>query len=223
MNSLHEYKELIVFDCETTGLDPFKNHVIELACCKYSLNNDDYVLKDKLDVLIKVDYPLPSIIIELTGITDDLLMNQGIDEQFAVEQFYSRFVSNNATKKLFIAYNAPFDINFINQMMKRHGCQFPSNSDYLDVLTVYKDRASYPHKLIDAIRHYQLSDKISNSHRAIDDCLACFEVLRTMGNEFDDLNRYVNLFGYNPKYLVTNRVGGVKYIAQYFRKNNKIY
>lgn len=60
---------------------------------------------------------------------------------------------------------------------------------------------------------------MQNSHRAIDDVLALFEVLKAMDEERDDLGSYVNLFGYNPKYGVTGRrIVGVRYEPQGFIK-----
>ena len=47
---------------------------------------------------------------------------------------------------------------------------------------------------------------MQNSHRAIDDVLALFEVLKAMDDEREDLGSYVNLFGYNPKYGVSGDV-----------------
>lgn len=86
--------------------------------------------------------------------------------------------------------------------------------DWLDSLTVYKDRRPYPHKLANAILAYGLEDKVQNSHRAIDDVLALFEVLKAMDAERDDLASYVNLFGYNPKYGVSGRrIVGVRYLV----------
>lgn len=86
-------------------------------------------------------------------------------------------------------------------------------------LTVYKDRRPYPHKLANAILAYELEDKVQNSHRAIDDVLALFEVLKAMDDERDDLAAYVNLFGYNPKYGVSGRrIVGVRYEPQGFNK-----
>ena len=86
---------------------------------------------------------------------------------------------------------------------------------WLDSLTVYKDRRPYPHKLANAILAYELEGKVQNSHRAIDDVLALFEVLKAMDDERDDLANYVNLFGYNPKYGVSGRrITGVRYEPQ---------
>lgn len=91
--------------------------------------------------------------------------------------------------------------------------------DWLDSLTVYKDRRAYPHKLANAIIAYDLTGKVQNSHRAIDDVLALFEVLKAMDDEREDLGSYVNLFGYNPKYGVSGRrIVGVRYEPQSFSK-----
>ena len=88
----------------------------------------------------------------------------------------------------------------------------------MDSLTVFKDRRCYPHKLCNAISAYGLSDKVQNSHRAIDDVLALFEVLKAMDEERDDLTEYINVFGFNPKYGISGRqVRGVRYAPQQFR------
>ena len=81
------------------------------------------------------------------------------------------------------------------------------------------DRRAYPHKLANAIIAYDLTGKVQNSHRAIDDVLALFEVLKAMDDEREDLGSYVNLFGYNPKYGVSGRrIVGVRYEPQSFSK-----
>lgn len=223
MKSLQNFQELIIFDTETTGLNPHQNHIIELGVVRYSLVDGIYIQTEALDQLIQVGYPLPSEIVNLTGITDQELLQKGISEQEAVELFVSKFIQNSDHTKLFIAYNAPFDIQFVSVMLKRYGYDFPNNPQFLDLLTVYKDRASYPHKLKNAIEHYELTSEFKNSHRAIDDCIASFEVLRKMSSELDDINKYLNLFGYNPKYPVSNRVLGVTYKPQYYNARTKLY
>ena len=222
MESLRSYQEIVVFDCETTGLNPKTNHIIELAACLFVLENNHYVLKDQIDVLIKINYPPPSEITALTGITPKMLEEEGVEESVAVRGFYKRFLTPNHSRKLMAAYNAPFDINFINEMLGRYGKRF-SECDFLYILTVYDDRAAFPHKLNDALSHYKLDEQFSNSHRAVDDCLACYEVLVTMGKEKDDLDKYVNLFGYNPKYLPKDQVSGVKYKPQFYNSKSKLY
>ena len=96
--------------------------------------------------------------------------------------------------------------------------------DKLDLLTVYKDRHSYPHKLCHAIEEYGLAGKVVNSHRAVDDVLATVEVMKCMEDEKNDLVRYVNLFGYNPKYGVDGKpIGSVTYKPQKFDPPAPLY
>lgn len=63
---------------------------------------------------------------------------------------------------------------------------------------MYRDRRDYPHKLSDAITAYGLEDQAVNSHRAVDDARAAAVLLEAMAAERDDLDRYVDLFGYSP-------------------------
>ena len=70
-----------------------------------------------------------------------------------------------------------------------------------------------------AIAAYHLEGKVRNTHRAIDDVKALFEVCRSMDDERADLLEYVNTFGYNPKYGVSGqRIEKVSYWPQRFNK-----
>ena len=95
-----------------------------------------------------------------------------------------------AGNTLLLAYNAHFDLSFLFYMLLRDGDPtILKGKDKLDLLTVYKDRHSYPHKLCNAIDVYGLSGKVVNSHRAVDDVLATVEVMKAMEAERDDLCR----------------------------------
>ena len=49
----------------------------------------------------------------------------------------------------------------------------------------------------------------------MDDVLATVEVMKAMEEEKADLERYVNLFGYNPKYGIDGKpIGSVTYKPQ---------
>ena len=180
---------------------------------------------------------IPEKIVEITGITDRMLTEQGITEDEMAEQFaeiitgeYGKDFFENLKDTLLVAHNAQFDLNFtgylyILQMAHdKEGPQFRrwlhefNDADYLDTLTIYKDRAAYPHKLANAIEHYGLQDSVVNSHRAVDDVKALMEVAKAMGRERNDLLNYINIFGYNQKYGVSGRqLKKVTYAAQPFR------
>ena len=96
--------------------------------------------------------------------------------------------------------------------------------DKLDLLTVYRDRYAYPHKLCTAIDKYGLSGKVVNSHRAVDDVIATVEVMKCMEREKDDLEKYINLFGYIAKFGVDGKpIGSVTYKPQNLEPGIPVY
>ena len=92
-----------------------------------------------------------------------------------------------------------------------------SNLNWIDTVTVLKDRKEFPHKLIDAVKYYGIEEV--NFHRAIDDTKALYDVTIALKNERDDLAEYINVFGYNPKWGVSGpKFPFIEYKRQYFNK-----
>lgn len=221
-----KYSRIIFFDTETTGFESDKeDQIIELAALAVDRNGEP----EQMDEFVQLHSmpSLPDEIVKLTGITDlDLSMN-GIPEVKAVKKFIRMMEGPDPLfddyKALLVAHNAQFDLMFMCYAILRHRNIAPgwllvfNDADYLDTLTVYRDRHRFPHKLENAIEQYGLGTKVQNSHRAIDDCKALFEVAKAMEQERDDLDGYVNLFGYPGKYGVSGRkLKKVTYIEQGF-------
>lgn len=211
---LKKHKAIILTDTETSGLDPEAGQIIELAAIRVEATDTGGLrIAQRMDTFIRLPegQTLPEKIVELTGITDELLQSEGVSKEEAAAQFYDMVKDGPV---VIAAYNAQFDLLFIRELLR--GKKF--TADFLDVLTVYKDRRAYPHKLADAIIAYGLQDKAQNTHRAIDDVLAMFEVMKAMEAERDDLATYINIFGFNPKYgRQGGNIKGVHYYAQAFR------
>lgn len=228
MNNLREvfqkYAAVVFFDTETTGLEADNCQIIELAAIRIEQTDRGTLrMGSSADVFIKLPdgQRIPEKIVELTGITDETLETEGISEADAAAIF-TDMIRNDKGPVLLVAHNAQFDLLFVRAMLGRHtrgGEEVLEAADYLDSLTVYKDRRAYPHKLANAIVAYKLENKVQNSHRAIDDVAALFEVCKAMDDERADLLSYVNVFGYNPKYGVSgHRLEGVSYWPQRFNK-----
>ena len=164
---------------------------------------------------------VPQNIQALTGISTQDILERGVSKARVCRDIAEMLAGNT----LLLAYNAHFDLSFLYYMLLRDGDPLIlKGKDKLDLLTVYKDRRSYPHKLCNAIEAYGLSDKVVNSHRAVDDVLATVEVMKAMELERPDLERYVNLFGYNPKYGVQGKqIGSVTYKPQRFDPPEPLY
>lgn len=222
------YKRILIIDTETSGLNPILDSIIEIAAivCTTDMNGN-IINTEELDDFIKlpVGKKLDGKIVQLTGITDYDLERHGNEADVIRNKLYKLLLGEEKT--LIIAYNAGFDLGFIYNFLKHTNFDYilnSSNIDFIDCLTIYKDRALYPHRLKDAIEHYSLQDIVQNTHRAIDDAKATLEVLNCIAKECNDLDKYINLFGYNPKYPILNHpVRKVHFQPQPYGSNKKIY
>ena len=217
LNCLFEkYDRLFLFDTETTGLQYSRDEIIEFAAVVLEKKDGEILVAEEYDQLITLSPGgfVPAQIEALTGITNQNIREKGIPKTRVCCDI-ARMVAGNT---LLLAYNAHFDLSFLFYLLLREGDPtILRGKDKLDLLTVYKDRRSYPHKLCNAIEAYGLTGKVVNSHRAVDDVLATVEVMKAMESERDDLCRYINLFGYNPKYGISGKpIGSVTYKPQRF-------
>ena len=138
---------------------------------------------------------LPEKITELTGITEDDL-SAGVSKKEAAGAL-SDMLGHGRT--LVCAYNAQFDLVFLYYLLDAYG-------------------------LAGQLRVEAYSLVSQNTHRAIDDTRATFELLEAMDAEEDDLARYINLFGYSAKYgLPPKRISSVTYRPQGFDAIGKLY
>lgn len=218
------YEVIVILDTETSGLRFSQDEIIELAAVRLISQKGTPVIVQEYDQLIQL-HPgshLNSRITELTGISEDDLIQWGVEKRQACQDFRELIAGERV---LLVAYNAHFDLSFLFYLLHEHQmAEILKAPDFLDLLTVYKDRRAYPHKLKDAILAYGLEDKVVNSHRALDDVKATVEVLKQMELEKADLLRYINLFGYNPKYGVQGkRIRSVEYRPQSYQRCQPLY
>ncbi|MBO5836473.1 MAG: 3'-5' exonuclease [Oscillospiraceae bacterium] len=210
------YDRLMVFDTETTGLNFSQDQIIEFAAVVVEQKAGKAVIVQEYDELIslKPGTVVPPEIEQLTGISTEDIRQRGIPKERLCADI-ARMISGNT---LLLAYNAHFDLSFLFYLLYQHAdVAILKGKDKLDLLTVYKDRRPYPHKLCYAIEAYGLADQVVNSHRAVDDVIATVAVMKEMEKEKADLERYVNLFGYHPKYgLGSKAIRSVTYKPQQY-------
>ena len=209
----NNYDNVIFFDTETTGFDFDKDKIIELSFINTDKDNYLNNIHSAHDIYVKTK--VPSDITALTGITQQKLDADGVSEKDMVD-YLAIFIRE---KTLLVAHNAQFDISFIRKAFERYGLEERIDKcDYLDTVTVLKDRKAYPHKLLNAIEYYGLTG-VKNSHLASDDTSALLSVSLAMAAERDDLDKYINIFGYNPKYGINGKMlDKVFYSGQNFNK-----
>jgi DNA polymerase III subunit epsilon len=102
----HSTKAGILLDVETTGLDQRTNEVVELGMVKFDYLPDSPIagIKDVFSSFSEPSEPIPLEVTALTGITNEMVAGQRIDEAAV-----SSFVDDSV---IVIAHNASFDRKF---------------------------------------------------------------------------------------------------------------
>ncbi len=184
-NSAHRKLEddtFVVFDVETTGLSAVYDTIIELAGVK--IQNGEIV--DRFESFANPHHPLSATIINLTGITDDLLVNA--PEVEAVLKRFHTWIGDS----VLVAHNASFDMGFLNVGFKKIGLPKADNP-VIDTLEL--GRFLFPemknHRLNTLAK--KLNVELTQHHRAIYDAEATGYILIKMlkdasekGIEFHD-------------------------------------
>jgi DNA polymerase-3 subunit alpha (Gram-positive type) len=157
--------DAVLFDIETTGLDPVANEITEIGALLIKGSE----LKDMFCTLIKPQTPISAEITRLTGIDDELVKDAPTISE-ALPQFL-----NFVGPLPLIAHNADFDVSFIREQVRKvKGIELP-NSIYC---TLKLSRKILPglknYKLHTIGEHFGLT--VANRHRAIGDAELTFQV-----------------------------------------------
>ena len=168
-------KEYVMIDTETTGFSVEWDSMIEIGALK--VRNGEIV--DTFETFVKYDGELPEFITQLTGITNDMLIDAPASQE-AVKAFID-FLGDD----MIVGYNVSFDINFIRDDLKKYFGQ-EMNNDYIDCMRIAR-------KLFPEEKHHRLKDmrkifkiEVDKEHRASHDCIATkavFEKLREVAIE----------------------------------------
>lgn len=209
------YDRVIFFDTETSGLRPEVDRVIEIGAILMIPSR--MVMKKPRDWMIRVDFQLDPKVTAINHITNELLEEQGVP----LEEAMNAFLSMIDGRVLMVAHNAHFDIRMIDAELKRLG--LPSlrarGVDFLDTLTVTRDLREYAGKLEKALAAFNITDAV-NSHRACDDALACAKLCKALNAELTaagtSIENYINIFGWQSWTGIqeSDYVDGITYLSQ---------
>ena len=167
--------EFIVFDIETTGLNPSRERITEIGA--FRVSNGE--IKDKFSTFVNPGKHISAKITELTGITDEMVADAP-DEKEAVMSFLD-FCGENA---VVVAHNATFDTSFIKTAAERNRLNYTLT--HIDTLSI--SRCIYPqlnkHKLDSIAKYLKLGT--FNHHRAYDDALMLAKIFLIMLNKLSE-------------------------------------
>lgn len=169
-----------IVDIETTGLSLKYSEIIEVALIKIRNNQ----IAEKFESLVKPATAVNDVIIKLTGISNDMLINAP-SINLIVEQIKD-FIGTD----IVIAHNANFDINFLYDSFLNH-LNVELSNDFVDTLRISRKAFSeYPKHTLS-----YLCDNIpiakGGMHRAMCDCLVTFELYKICKDKI--LNENISL------------------------------
>ncbi|MBR6425067.1 MAG: PHP domain-containing protein, partial [Oscillospiraceae bacterium] len=170
--------EFICFDLETTGLSAERDEITEIGAVVLRGGQ----MCERYQTFVNPGRPLPRNIVDLTGITDEMLKDAP-----TLEEVLPEFLEFCAGRPL-AAHNADFDVAFLRVGCERLGLEF--HPTYLDTLIMAQN-------LMPKLGKYKLNivaDALSlpdfNHHRASDDGATVgymlqrfFQMLREKGVE----------------------------------------
>ena len=105
MKLWNEFDRMVVFDTETTGIEFDRDRIIEIGAVALKEQGES----GDFNALIRLPEgrTLPPFITQLTGITDEQLAREGVDDRTAAEGFCR--LLEGAERPLLVAYNEQFD------------------------------------------------------------------------------------------------------------------
>jgi len=168
----HRMQRYTILDIETTGLNPEKDRIIEIGILRIV----DGKVQDKYHKLINAQVIIPDNIIELTGITQEMIESEGVSEETAIGEIID-FIQQD----IILGYNINFDLDFLDEMAIREACNFS--------ITKCKDIMEIARRKINGLVNYQLDTvaayfniDVDQRHRALLDC----EIAKKI---YDELNK----------------------------------
>jgi DNA polymerase III subunit epsilon len=174
------FVQFVAFDCETTGLNPRQDDIIEIAGVKFTLEKKDGKLKAKqlgeYSSFIKPSRLIPSEATQINGITNSMVENAPAAKDVLIE-----FIRFCGLSSIVIAHNASFDAEFIAKTLKKNSMVIPQNP-IIDSLKITKKMMpeSPSHKLGNLAK--KLADQMDLNvnqeqlHRALYDCEVLKEI-----------------------------------------------
>lgn len=180
-------EEYVVLDLEMTGLSAKTDQIIEIGAVKIK----NHQIIDTMDCLVNPRCPIPARVVELTGITDEMVA-LGRDKDEAIEELLD-FIEG----QVLVGQNINFDYSFLKQWAVNHKWSLEAKAcDTLKIARVLLP-AEQPKKLESLCEYFGIER--TRGHRALDDAKETwqvFEKLKELGEALENPETY-----FEPKSL----------------------
>lgn len=177
----------VVFDTETTGLDPVTNRIIDIACIEII---DKEPTGRYFQSYLNPCMSMSQESIDITGITNEFLKDK--PKFIEVVDELLEFIG----KSPLVAHNATFDINFLNEELKRLNYKVLTNK-VVDTLEISRRKYTSNHSLNALCKRFKISLSDRTVHGAMIDAkllvkvygyLCVDEDVFVFSNDYEEIN-----------------------------------
>jgi len=180
MGKLHQ-EAFVCLDCETTGLDPENDRIIEIAIARFTF---DKVL-DSFESLIDPGVPIPESSVAIHHITEKMI--QGKPKIVEVLPRLISFIDQH----IVIGHGIKLDMAFLAAAAKKQG--MPTTlltHPTIDTLRLARLYGESPINSLEVLRkHFNIADE--GAHRAMSDVIVNIEVFKYLTASFSTTEEIV--------------------------------
>ncbi len=158
----------VVVDLEMTGLSAKTDQIIEIGAVKIKNNQ----IVDTMECLVNPNCKIPTRVSELTGITDEMLLN-GREKDEAINELLD-FIDGF----ILVGQNINFDYSFLKQWAVNH--KRPLEVSACDTLKIARAMlpADQPKKLESLCVYFGIER--TRDHRALDDAIETWQIFEKL-------------------------------------------
>jgi DNA polymerase III subunit epsilon len=164
----------ICLDCETTGLDPETDRVIEVAASRFTFTE----VLESYETLINPEGPISEASMAIHHITDEMVKEKPTIAQILPDLL--KFVGT----RIIVGHGISLDITFLANAAKR--LQMPCkllSCPTIDTLRMARLYGESPTNSLERLRqHFNIADE--GAHRAMNDVVVNIEVFKHLSSRF---------------------------------------
>ena len=171
--SLLKKDTFVCFDCETTGLDPENDRIIEIAAICFTFEKT----LNTFETLIDPNCPIPLSSQEIHNISQNMV--QGKPKIAEILPSFLSFIGRN----ILMGHSIHFDISLIKNEAKRANIPCPLTNTYIDTLRLARLYGDSPQNSLEKLRqHFNVEEQ--GAHRAMNDVIVNIEVFKHLSKKF---------------------------------------
>ncbi len=173
----------VCLDCESTGLDPEKDRIIEIGIARFTF---DQILQ-RFESLVNPECEIPQVSQEIHKISSEML--QGKPKIGEILPDLLKMID----KHILVGHGIGFDIALIAAEAKR--CQIPTNIEkqgFIDTLRMARLYGESPTNSLQKLReHFNIEPE--GAHRAMSDVIVNIEVFKYLSKSYQTVEQLLEI------------------------------